>query len=71
MQDLPKIRINQSTACQMLDIGRDGLKKLIAKDSTFPRPIKEGNTRQAPVYFDYGDLMKWHESKKANQEAGA
>lgn len=67
MQDLPKIRINQSTACQLLDLSRDGLKKLIDKDPTFPRPIKEGCTRQAPVYFDYGDLMKWHESKKVCQ----
>jgi predicted DNA-binding transcriptional regulator AlpA len=64
MQTPAKIRINQSTACQLLDISRDGLKNLIDKDPTFPRRIKEGEARQSPVYFDYSDLMKWHESKK-------
>jgi hypothetical protein len=65
MQIPAKIRINQSTACQLLDISRDGLKNLIDKDPTFPRRIKEDEARQSPVYFDYNDLMKWHESKKA------
>jgi predicted DNA-binding transcriptional regulator AlpA len=54
-----------STTCDKLDTSRNGLKKLIARDSTFPRPIKLGNTMQSPVYFDSTEIDQWIESKKA------
>ena len=56
--------IKQSSVCNELSMSRNGLKKLIAKDPTMPRPIKLGNTRQSPVYFDSGELEAWIESKK-------
>ncbi len=58
------IRIQFSTACQLLDVTRESLRHTIRKDPTFPRPIKQGTTKQAPVFFDYADLVEWHNSKK-------
>jgi predicted DNA-binding transcriptional regulator AlpA len=51
----------------MLDLSVEGLRKLMAKDSTFPKPYKLGVTRQSPVYFDYAELVQWHNSKKQDK----
>lgn len=69
MQPLNKIRIQYQTTCQMLDLSRDGLRKLMKKDPTFPRPMKDGTSKQAPVYFDYQELIQWHEAAKQRQYA--
>lgn len=53
-----------NTVCTDLDIGREGLRCLIAKDPTFPRPIKCGDTKQSPIFFDASELAEWLESKK-------
>lgn len=49
---------------QSLDMDRETLKRLIDKDPTFPRPIKMGDTRQAPVFFDAAEVQAWVERKK-------
>lgn len=64
MQSLPKIRISFKEACTILSIGRDSLYKLIDNDPAFPRPIKDGITKQSPVYFDYQSLIKWWNQKQ-------
>lgn len=73
MLKVTPIRIQFSTACQMLDVTRESLRHTIRKDPSFPRPIKQGTTKQAPVFFDYADLVEWHNSKKetAAAEIGA
>ncbi|EPC2247800.1 transcriptional regulator [Acinetobacter baumannii] len=58
------IRVNFSTACELLCVTREYLRHTIRKDPTFPRPIKMGITKQAPVFFDYKELVEWHNSKK-------
>ncbi len=58
------LRLSQKTTCQALDISVEGLRKLMAKDPTFPKSYKAGATRQAPVYFDYAELVQWHNSQK-------
>ena len=58
------LRVSQKTTCQMLDLTPEGLRKLMAKDPTFPKPYKAGQTRQAPVYFDYAELVQWHNTQK-------
>lgn len=64
MLKVTPIRIQFSTACHMLDVTRESLRHTIRKDPSFPRPIKQGTTKQAPVFFDYADLVEWHNSKK-------
>ena len=39
--------------------------KTLQKDPSFPKAVKLGNTRQAPVFFDTQELIDWVESKKA------
>ena len=73
MPQTTPIRLQFSTACQLLDVTRESLRHTIRKDPSFPRPIKQGTTKQAPVFFDYADLIEWHNSKKeaATAEMGA
>lgn len=63
------IRITYNQACKLLNIKRDSLRLLVQQDSSFPRPIKYDTHRQSPVYFDYANLLTWHnvqELKKLN-----
>lgn len=57
--------IKQATLCKSLDTGLNGLRKLQAKDDTMPKPIKFGNTRQSPVFYDSAEIEAWLESKRA------
>ena len=54
-----------NTVCSDLDLSREGLRCLIAKDPTFPRVIKCGDTKQSPIFIDASELAEWVESKKA------
>lgn len=58
------IRVQFKTACELLDISRESLRHIVRTDTSFPRPIKTGDTKQAPVYFDYVELVDWHNSQK-------
>lgn len=62
------IRIQFKTTCELLDISRESLRHLVRTDDSFPRPIKTGVTKQAPVYFDYVELIAWHNNKKKSLE---
>ena len=53
--------------CELLSLSRDGLRKVQLKDPSFPKPIKLGNSRQAPVFFDIKELEQWLELKKAER----
>ncbi|MEZ7923780.1 MAG: transcriptional regulator [Acinetobacter towneri] len=58
------IRIKFKTVCELLDISRESLRHIVRTDASFPRPIKEGDAKQSPVYFDYAELIEWHNNKK-------
>ena len=60
------IRVQFKTACELLDISRESLRHIVRTDTAFPRPIKTGDTKQAPVYFDYAELVAWHNGQKQN-----
>ncbi|MDG3555846.1 transcriptional regulator [Acinetobacter bereziniae] len=62
------LRVSQKTVCQMLDLTAEGLRKLILKDPSFPRKIKIGTLRQSPAYFDYAELVQWHNNQKQVNE---
>ncbi|MDS7929266.1 transcriptional regulator [Acinetobacter sp. V102_4] len=62
------IRVSLPRACELLDVTRETLRHTIRKDPTFPKPIKMGTTKQAPVFFDYKELVDWHNSKKVEQD---
>ncbi|AOA06893.1 AlpA family transcriptional regulator [Pseudomonas sp. TMW 2.1634] len=55
--------IRQPALCQWLDVTRSGLAKLRAKDSTFPKPIKDSDSRQAAAYYVVAEVEAWLQSK--------
>lgn len=67
------IRVTYNQACELLSIKRNAIRELTLNDPDFPKPYKHGTTRQASVYFDYQELVEWHNSKKeaATAEMGA
>lgn len=64
MSQIQKIRVTFNETCDMLGLSRDGLRKLIKKDPTFPKPIKEGEYMQAPVWFDHQAVLGWWATKQ-------
>ncbi len=58
------IRVQFKTTCELLDISRESLRHKVRTDPTFPKAMKEGVTKQAPVYFDYAELVDWHNKQK-------
>lgn len=45
------IRVQFKTTCELLDISRESLRHIQRTDETFPKAIKIGSSKQAPVYL--------------------
>lgn len=60
--------IRQPALCQWLDVTRSGLAKLKAKDPTFPKPIKDGEARQAAAYYVVSEVEFWLQAKIAARD---
>lgn len=65
------IRIQFKTTCELLDISRETLRHIVRTDASFPKAIKQGTAMQSPVFFDYAELMAWHESQKSSTKEEA
>ena len=68
---MQKLRLTKNEVCHILSIKADKLTKLLQTDVSFPRPVKEGVTRQAAVYFDRQDVENWWCNKKAANDPNA
>lgn len=66
-----KALIRQPKLCDWLDVTRSGLAKLKAKDPTFPKPIKDGCSRQAAAYYVVTEVEAWLASQIAKRDQGA
>ena len=64
-----KALIRQPALCTWLDVTRSGLAKLRAKDPTFPRPLKDGDSRQAAAYFVVAEVDAWLRAKIEARDA--
>lgn len=64
-QEIHPLQVTYNKACEMLDVSRDTLRVLMRRDPSFPRAIKYGKSRQAPVFFGYTELVEWHNKRKA------
>ncbi len=60
--------LRQPALCQWLDVTRSGLAKLRAKDPSFPKPIKDGESRQAAAYYVVAEVETWLRSKIAARD---
>lgn len=65
-----KALIRQTALCEWLDLSRSGLDKLRKKDPTFPRPLKDGESRQAAAYYVVSEVNAWLEKKIQGRDAG-
>ncbi|ENW23648.1 hypothetical protein F925_02607 [Acinetobacter lwoffii NCTC 5866 = CIP 64.10 = NIPH 512] len=63
------IRIKFKTVCELLDISRESLRHIQRTDEAFPKAMKTGTTMQSPVFFDYAELLEWHNNKKKSLAA--
>ena len=61
---IQQIRVKFNTTCHILEISREELRHLQRTDENFPKAIKAGTSKQSAVYFDYAELMAWHEKQK-------
>ena len=64
-----KALIRQPALCAWIDLSRSGLDKLKKKDPTFPKPIKDGDSRQACAYYVVGEVEAWLRSKIEARDA--
>ena len=64
-----KALIRQSALCVWLDLSRSGLNKLRKKDPTFPKPIKDGEARQAAAFYVFAEVEAWLQAKIAERDA--
>lgn len=64
-----KALIRQSALCTWLDISRSGLDKLRKKDPTFPKPLKDGDTRQAAAFYVVAEVEAWLQAKIEARDA--
>lgn len=51
--------IHMKEACKLLGVSRVTVNRRVNNDPTFPRPIKDGVTRQAAVYFVQAEIEAW------------
>lgn len=61
--------IRQPALSIWLDLTRSGLEKLRKKDPTFPKPLKDGELKQAAVYYVVAEVEAWLESRIAARDA--
>lgn len=64
-----KALIRQPALCDWLDLSRSGLVKLRKKDPTFPKPIKDGDTRQAAAFYVVAEVDAWLRAKIEARDA--
>lgn len=62
---IPPIRVNFKTACKLLDISRKSLRHIVRTDKSFPKAINTGESEPSPIYFDYAELVAWHNNQKS------
>ena len=64
-----KALIRQTALCTWLDLSRSGLDKLRKKDPTFPKPLKDGDTRQAAAFYVVAEVEAWLQAKIEARDA--
>ncbi|MAZ06715.1 MAG: transcriptional regulator [Halomonas sp.] len=56
---IQKILFRQKTLMEMLDLSSSGFYELRKRDPSFPKPIKDGNSQQAPAFYVYEEVRCW------------
>lgn len=64
-----RVLISRQEVMHMLGVSSTTLHRVRNKDSTFPRPIKDGPHRQAHAYFVKAEVEAWIKSKADSRHA--
>lgn len=67
----PAALIKQPAVCNLLALSRSGLDKLRKRDPSFPLAIKNGDSRQAAVYYVLAEVEAWINAKMAARNGEA
>ncbi|MDM1328906.1 transcriptional regulator [Acinetobacter indicus] len=54
------LRLKKKIVCKLLGISVNQLRKISLADDSFPKPLKSGTSRQSGVYYDYQEIVEWH-----------
>lgn len=66
-----KYLISHNSLQHCFDKSRSGLEKLRETDTSFPRPIKFGQSKQAAIYFVVAEVEAWLENKIRERDGAA
>lgn len=55
----PHALMRIDSVCKLIGVSRTTLHRIREKDESFPIPIKDGVTRQAPAYFVQVEVEAW------------
>ncbi|WP_312377530.1 helix-turn-helix transcriptional regulator [Pseudomonas oryzihabitans] len=61
--------IRKVKLCQQLGITAGGLDKLKKRDPSFPKPIKDSDSRQAAAYYVVSEIEDWLQRRIAKRDA--
>lgn len=61
--------IRKVKLCQQLGITAGGLDKLKKRDPSFPKPIKDSDSRQAAAYYVVSEVEAWLQRRVAKRDA--
>ncbi|RRW26499.1 helix-turn-helix transcriptional regulator [Ectopseudomonas oleovorans] len=64
-----KALIRRKGLCDWLDLSSATFDRLRKNDPSFPKPIKNGDARQAGVHFVVSEVEAWLEAKIAGRDA--
>lgn len=66
-----KLLIRQKTLMEMLDLSSSGFYDLRKRDPSFPRPIKNGNSQQAPAFYVVDEVRAWLIDRMAERDTSS
>ena len=69
MTTQPRTLIKIDDLIKRLAISRTTLSRLRARDKSFPKPIKDGPARSAPVYFVEQEIESWLQTRMDSRHA--
>lgn len=64
-----RVLIGVADVMTMINVSRTTLHRVRNKDSTFPKPIKDGHHRQAHAHFVKAEVEAWIKSKADSRHA--
>jgi len=59
--NLLPVRLTKREVCALLRLSLNELRMYTIEDKDFPKAIKNGTTKQSSVYYDYQEILEWHQ----------